>query len=308
MRRKLIKNVAASVHDRLLSMAHERGEDFQLLLTRYGLERWMYRLSKSPYRDQFILKGGMLFAIWEKESYRPTRDIDFLSFGENEAGSLVTIFQEVCRIKVGDDGIIFIPESVRDEPIRDEMDYGGIRIRLEGRLGRIRIPVQADIGFGDAVNPSPRRITYPTLLGGPPPRLRAYPKESIVAEKFQAMVQFGMANSRMKDFYDLWIFARRFEFDGRQLAGAIKATIERRSTPIPIAVPMSFTEEFCEDPQKSAQWTAFLERGRLTSGGESLVDVCKFLLDFLWPLLDHLAHGNDFQFVWPPGGPWNLGR
>ncbi|MDI6809466.1 MAG: nucleotidyl transferase AbiEii/AbiGii toxin family protein [Candidatus Eisenbacteria bacterium] len=304
MKNKVMKNVGVSVRDRLLRIARERGEDYQLLLTRYALERLLYRLSGSQYRDQFILKGAMLFTLWGRDTYRPTRDVDFLVFGENDAAGLIRVFRGLCELKVDDDGVIFVPESVQAEPIRDETAYGGIRIRLEARLAEARIPIQADIGFGDAITPSPERIIYPTLLKSPAPKLRAYPRESVVSEKLEAMVSLGMANSRMKDFYDLRLLATRLDFDGPRLSRAIEATFERRRTPLPKEVPTAMTREFGEDRQKSAQWSAFLRRGSIADSGQDLVGICIFLHDFLWPPLRHLEERETFQFLWPASGPW----
>jgi len=178
------KNTAASVRDRLLALARERGEDFQLLLTQYGLERLLYRLSRSGYRDRFILKGAMLFMLWSDQPHRPTRDVDFLGFGDNSEASLQAIFRELCGITVEDDGLILMADSVQVEVIRDETEYGGMRVRLFGDLAGARVPIQADIGFGDAVTPEAREIEYPTLLGNPAPHLKAYPRETVVAEKY----------------------------------------------------------------------------------------------------------------------------
>lgn len=164
------KNIAASVRDRLLALARERGEDFQLLLTHYGLERLLYRLGKSGYRDRFILKGAMLFMLWGDQPHRPTRDADFLGFGDSSEDSLQAIFRELCNISVEDDGLILIADSVQVEVIREEAEYGGIRVRLFGDLAGARVPIQADIGFGDAVTPEAIEIEYPTLLGNRAPQ------------------------------------------------------------------------------------------------------------------------------------------
>jgi predicted nucleotidyltransferase component of viral defense system len=212
------KNLAVSIRDRLLNLARERGEDFQLILTLYGLERLLYRLGKSDYRDLFILKGATLFMLWGDLSHRPTRDVDFLGFGDSSETGLRTVFRELCDIPVEDDGLTLIADSIRVDTIRDDTEYGGMRVKLFGDLAGARIPIQADIGFGDAVTPKPRNIEYPTLLDSPAPKLKAYPLETVVAEKYQALIYLGMANSRMKDYYDLWVIAREFKFDGPTLA------------------------------------------------------------------------------------------
>ena len=299
------KNTAVSVRDRLLALARERGEDFQLLLTQYGLERLLYRLGKSGYRDRFILKGAMLFILWSDQPHRPTRDADFLGFGDSSEASLQAIFRELCDIPVEDDGLILMADSVQVEVIRDEAEYGGIRVRLFGDLAGARVPIQADIGFGDAVTPEAREIEFPTLLGNRAPHLKAYPRETVVAEKYQALVHLGMANSRMKDFYDLWVIAHEFDFDGLTLSEAIRNTFSRRRTPLPEHTPSGLSPGFYEDVQKNTQWNAFIRKGTLATSPPSLTDVCRFLEIFLLPPTQALAEHQDFRAKWEPGGPWH---
>ncbi len=299
------ENTAASMRDRLLSLARKRGEDFQLLLTQYGLERLLYRLSQSNYRDRFILKGAMLFMVWSDQPHRPTRDVDFLGFGDSSELSLQAIFQELCNFPVEDDGITLAPESVRVEAIRDESEYGGMRVKLFGDLAGARISIHADIGFGDVVTPEAREIEYPTLLDTPTPRLRAYPRETVVAEKYQALVNLGMANSRMKDFYDIWVIARSFDFDGSILSEAVGNTFSCRRTPLPKQTPSGFSPEFYEDRQKNMQWNAFLRKGMLVATPLSLEDTCHFLEKFLVPPTQALVCEENFTLKWKPGGPWS---
>jgi predicted nucleotidyltransferase component of viral defense system len=242
------KNPAASARDRLLVLARERGEDFQLLLTRYGLERLLYRLTHSPHYDRFVLKGAMLFILWSGNPHRPTRDVDFLGSGDSNEAALLKVFRDLCAMPDQEDGVTFDPETVRIAPIRDDTEYGGMRVTLTGRLAGARIPIQADIGFGDAVTPKAVEMEYPTLLGGPAPRLWTYPRETVIAEKYQALVSLGMANSRMKDFYDLWVMARDFDFQGESLATAIGNTFARRRTEL---VPQA-----CNFPQEHRAATA----------------------------------------------------
>lgn len=298
------KNTAASVRDRLLSLARERSEDSQLLLTQYGLERLLYRLSQSDYRDRFILKGAMLFMLWSEQPHRPTRDVDFLGFGDSSDSGLQKIFGELCELSVADDGLKLMSNSVQVAAIRDDTEYGGMRVKLLGDLAGARVPIQADIGFGDVVTPEASVIDYPTLLDGPAPRLRAYPRETVVAEKYQALVNLGMANSRMKDFYDLWVIAREFHFDGLTLSEAIGNTFSRRQTPLPEHTPSGLSSEFYEDAQKSTQWNAFLKKGMLVTHPTSLEEVCLFLETFLGPLTRALVQNKDFRTTWEPGGPW----
>ncbi len=299
------KNTAASVRDRLLTLAREQGEDFQLTLTHYALERLLYRLSKSGYRDRFILKGAILFMLWSDQPHRPTRDVDFLGLGDSNEAGMQAIFRELCDVSVEDDGLTLMADSVQIELIRDEAEYGGMRVRLFGNLAGARIPIQADIGFGDAVTPEPREIEYPTLLGNPAPILKVYPRETVVTEKYQALVNLGMANSRMKDFYDLWIIAREFDFDGLTLSEAIRNTFSRRRTPLPDHTPSGLSPEFYEDGQKSTQWNAFVRKGMLAISPPSLTDVCLFLETFLLPPTQALARDQEFRAKWEPGGPWH---
>jgi predicted nucleotidyltransferase component of viral defense system len=299
------KNTAASVRDRLLALAHERGEDFQLLLTRYGLERLLYRLAQSAYKDRFILKGAMLFMLWGDQPHRPTRDVDFLGFGDGSKDSLQAIFRELCDVDVEVDGLTLMADSVRAEMIRDETEYGGIRVRLIGDLAGARVPIQADVGFGDAVTPEATEVEYPTLLTNPAPRLKAYPRETVVAEKYQALVHLGLANSRMKDFYDLWIIAREFDFDGQTLSDAIRNTFSRRRTALPNHTPSGLRPEFCEDVHKNNQWTAFIRKGLLNTAPPTLTEVCFLLQAFLLPPTEALVRGQEFGAKWDPGGPWH---
>jgi len=296
-------NMAASVRQRLLNQARERRIDFNLVLTRYGLERFLYRLGKSEYRDRFILKGAMLFPLWGMPSYRQTRDIDLLSFGESDIETIVRTIRAVCLTDVEDDGISFDPASVQAENIRDQMEYGGVRVRINAELDSAQIHAQVDIGFGDAVTPDAVLADFPTLLDLPAPHLRVYPRETVVAEKFQAMVQLGIANSRMKDFHDLWTISQTFDFDGATLAGAIAKTFERRNTPIPSDIPLALTAEFSGDAQKLRQWHGFLNRAGLR-GDVSLAEAVAFIVAFVMPPVRAVALGESFNKYWPPGGPW----
>jgi predicted nucleotidyltransferase component of viral defense system len=301
---KTVKNIAASVRERLYQLAQKRGEDVQLMLTRYGLERLLYRLGQSSYRDRFVLKGAMLFSLWGGEMYRATRDVDFLGFGDSSIREIEKVFRELCVVPVEDDGLVFEAETVVAGPIRDAMDYGGVRVTLEARLGQARIPIQADIGFGDAVTPAAEDIEYPTLLDAPAPKVRAYPRETVVAEKYEATVRLGIANSRMKDFYDLWVMARTFDFDGEKLSEAIRRTFERRKTDLPKSAPTAFTPEFYEDNAKQTQWQAFLRKGLATKETITLVKAVEVIRDFLMPPTEAIISGKAFKMRWPLGGPW----
>lgn len=304
MSQKQLKDVAASVRQRLLNRSRERGEDFQLTLIYYALERLMYRLSRSRHHDRFVLKGAMLFSVWSEAPHRATRDLDLLGRGDNAVSALEQTFREICQTPVDDDGLEFIVDSIAGEEIRDREEYEGVRLSFEARLGVARIPIQVDIGFGDVVLPKPERLSYPTLLDFPAPRLLAYPREAVVAEKYQSMVVLGIANSRMKDFFDLWFLARRFAFDGARLSQAIRATFERRRTPLPTAPPLCLTSEFVEDRNKQVQWKAFLDRAGVNVQRTSLTDVSTTLRAFLMPPTLEAAKGETSTAWWPEGGPW----
>lgn len=300
------RNLAASVRQRLLNIAKRDGEAFDLVLTRFALERFLYRLGQSPYRNQFLLKGAMLFAVWGGELHRPTRDLDLLGFSSDELPQLREVFQRICQQPVTADGVEFIADTIRATEIREDQEYQGVRIQFEARLGNAIIPIQIDIGYGDAVTPAAEEITYPTVLDFPAPTLRAYPFYTVVAEKFQAMVWLGIANSRMKDFYDLWIIMRKFDFEGQILANAIAATFTRRNTPLPTTAPLALTQTFAGDTAKQTQWRAFLRKNELSADNLSLTDIITALHDFLMPPTLAAANGNDFNATWHNGGPWQL--
>lgn len=251
------RDIGASVRTRLMNLARQRGQVFDLLLTRYTLERLLYRLSISEHRNRFVLKGAMLVTTWFDDPHRPTRDLDLLGFGESSAESMLAVWTEICATPA-DDGITFDGDGLRATPIREDMEYGGIRLRTTATIARARIYVTVDIGFGDAVEPGPEEIHLPVLLDLPAPHLRAYARETVIAEKFHAMVTLGRANSRMKDFYDVWMLSKTYEFNRERLAQAIAATFTRRGTDIPQSLPDAFTPEFFRDPSKLQQWTAFV--------------------------------------------------
>ena len=254
------RNIGASVRARLLTLAQRKGTEYQLLVTRYALERLLYRLGVSPHRDRFVLKGAMLFAIWLDDPFRPTRDVDFLGFGDPAIEAMAAAFREICRVDAAEDGVAFDADGVRAEAIRKDVAYGGVRVQTQAAIGGMRVPIRIDIGFGDAVTPGPQEVEYPALLDAPPPRLRAYPRETVIAEKFEAIVSLGLSNSRMKDFHDIWILSEHFAFERSALAAAIRATFERRGTRLPAEVPPGLGDEFAADPLKTTQWAAFLRR------------------------------------------------
>ncbi len=249
------------------------------------MERLLYRISISPHADNFLLKGALLFDLWFDVPLRPTRDIDLLGFGLAEHSHVIQTFRDICNEAVGaEDGMRFNSDSVTGEEIRNEANYSGLRVKLEGRLGNARCPVQIDIGYGDAVTPAPETADYPVLLSDfPAPRLRVYPRYTVVAEKLEAAITMGIANTRMKDYFDLWILSERESFSGGTLATAIEATLHRRQTPKPPNIPIGLSDNFAANNQKLAQWAAFLNRNKLHA--PSLNVVIARLQSWLLPAL-----------------------
>lgn len=257
------RNLAASIRARLKQHADASKQDFNLTLTQYGLERLLYRLSISPHAANYLLKGALLFSLWYDQPHRPTRDADLLGFGPDDIDTAVSAFREISQIEV-EDGIAFEPASIKGSEIRKEAGYGGVRIDLQAKLDGARIALQVDIGFGDAVTPAPETVDYPALLDGlPAPQLRAYPKYTVVAEKFHAVCLLGMANTRMKDYFDLWVLLTEDTLDAAELHRAVQATFARRRLAIPIAVPAGLSDAFVQDATKQRQWAAFLKKNRL---------------------------------------------
>jgi predicted nucleotidyltransferase component of viral defense system len=297
------RDVGAAVRARLLRLAKERGDDFQLLLTRYANERLLYRIANSPYGQRFVLKGAALFTLWTGKPHRATRDVDLLGFGDPSEAYVRKVFQEVLAVDVGDDGVTFEPESLQVGRIREEQEYGGVRVALVARVTSARVRLQIDVGFGDAITPAAVAVDFPALLDFPAPQLRAYPRETVVAEKLEAMVQLGLANSRMKDFYDVVILSRMFAFKGEVLVKAIRATFERRRTPLPEGLPVALTPEFATDATKKTQWTAF---ARKSGAGDvdSLPTTVATLAAFAGEPLSAAARAERFTARWRPGGPW----
>ena len=297
-----VRNISASVRDRLLNKARTEKLDFNLLLTRYALERMLYRLSISKQRDQFLLKGALLFDLWFDVPHRPTHDADFLGFGSAEIPHIEATFRDICRIEV-EDGIAFQPDTVKAAEIRKEANYAGVRVTLLGMLGSIRCAVQIDIGFGDAIVPGPDEVLYPVILGEMPgPHLHVYPRYTVVAEKLEALTSLGMLNSRMKDYFDLWILAKHSDFDGLILSRAVAATFERRRTAVPTGVPIGLTDEFVNDAQKGKQWQGFLRKNALDP--MPLATVVADLRDFLIPVLAAIAAGGSQDYPWRSGAGW----
>lgn len=299
-----LKNVAASVRDRLKKIADKTSEDYSLLLVRYSIERLLFRLSKSKHKKRFVLKGAMLFALWKETPHRVTRDLDLLGFGESSTDELRKVFAEICAQAVPDDGVIFDPESVKAEPIRAQELYVGVRVDVQGKIGNARTPIQIDVGFGDATAVEPVDVEFPTLLDMPAPQVRAYRMETSLAEKYSATAALGMTNTRMKDYFDFWFLGKHFAFDGQELADSLHATLKRRGKDIPTETPIGFTETFASDPSRQAAWKSFWKKSVKTDPALTLEEVVSFAASFLVPPALAAAKGQKFPRKWEPGGPW----
>ena len=295
------RNIAASIRHRLLNIADSTGEDFGLILTRYAVERLLYRLSQSKYHDQFVLKGAMLFQVWTNAPHRPTRDLDLLGRGDPSLEHCAEVFRELCGISAEDDGLTFPAETVKAEKIKEEQDYEGVRVRFLAHLENVRIPVQVDVGFGDAVTPG--LIDYPTLLDMAAPRIQAYPMNTVVAEKLEAIVRLGILNSRMKDFYDIWFLARTFPFDATALSGVLRTTFERRKTELSHDSLKILLKDLSGAPAKQTQWRAFLRKSRLTAPDDFAL-VSNAIQEFLLFPAAFTGAESRSPLCWSPGGPW----
>ena len=296
-------DIGASVRARLLRLARERGEDFQLMLTRYAGERLLFRLSASGHAQQFVLKGAALFALWTGKPHRATRDLDLLGLGDPGVEHVRKIFSEVLAYEVIDDGVHFDLATLTVGLIREDQEYGGVRAEVVARVTNAQVRLQVDVGFGDAITPEAMVVELPPLLDFPAPRLRAYPRETVVAEKLEAMVKLGMANSRMKDFYDVAVLARSFTFDGDLLTRAIRTTFERRKTPLPTTTPVALTAAFAEDPAKNTQWAGFIRKAGI-GAGDTLAETIAAVRALVEAPLLAAAGAGPVPKSWQAGKAW----
>lgn len=296
--------LSQSVKQRLLNLSQQQREPFNPLLIRYGIERLLYRLTQTPHAGDFVLKGATLFAVWAGKPHRPTQDVDLLGFGAPDVDRLVRIFREVCLAEVVADGLTFDPGSVRAAAIREGNIYDGVRVRLDAALGKAKVPIQVDVGFGDAITPEPSEQSIGPMLDFPAPVLRAYRPETVVAEKLHAMIVLGMANSRMKDYFDLWTISRTMIFDGPTLALALAATFERRETPLPSGTPVGLTPAFAADAAKRAQWVAFCRKMGPGVDAPELADAVAVIGAFVGPVLRAAAIGDAHEMRWTPTDQW----
>lgn len=301
MSAKGTRNTAASIRQRLLNQARSDQRPFNELLQYYSMERFLYRLSQSVHAEQFVLKGAMMLRVWQSPELRPTMDIDFLGKTSNEETAITAQVRDILTVAVETDGLVFDPASIQAERITENSDYEGIRVRFQGTLDSARIHMQIDIGFGDVVFPEPKKLELPALLGFPAPQLLCYSRESAIAEKFEAMVKLGELNSRMKDFYDIWLLSRQFNFSGKNMVEAIRLTFERRETKIPDIVS-AFSKEFIT--AKQIQWSAFHRRLRQTHVPEDFSEVVFTVKNFIEPLIATLTSGKSTPDHWVAPGPW----
>ncbi len=301
--RKPVKDVAASVRQRLQNVARKTNRPFQEVLEYFAMERFLYRLASSKHAGRFVLKGALMFRVWNAPASRPTRDIDLLGRMNSEVTEVVPVFKDVCNQMVEPDGLIFHTDSVAGQAIKEDADYAGVRVTFRATLQNSRIAMQIDIGFGDVLTPAAVAMDYPTILDLPPPRLKGYCRETVVAEKFEAMVKLGLTNSRMKDFYDIWLLSQKFDFDGSVLSNAITRTFSHRKTQI-LAAPMALTPAFADDTQKQTQWRAFLRKTHLTEVPTALPDVITVLASLLLPIAHAIVKSHEFNQTWKAPGPW----
>lgn len=296
-------NTAASVHARLLDQARAGSRSFNDLLQLYAMERFLHRLSRTRHADRFVLKGALLMRAWDTSLYRTTRDIDLLARSPNEVAVIEGVVRDACAAAVDPDGLVFDAKSVHGETIVEDADDPGVPVISGGTLGNARLDMQIDVGFGDTITPAPQELDFPTLLPMAGTRMLAYPPETVVAEKFQVMLFRAEANSRLKDFHDVWWISRHFAFDGDHLASAIRATCERRGTEIP-AEPAALTAEFGSIADKRTQWRAFRKRFGTTNCPEEFEAVVGALRAFLAPVIAVARSGSATRLRWDPARGW----
>ena len=303
MSKTKVKDLSASVRQRLLNKARQTNRPFSELAQYFTMERFLYRLSKSPFADKFVLKGALMLPVWKAPLARPTMDIDVLGQIDNSIEVIVDAIRNICAQRVKSDGITFDANSVVGKRITEDADYEGVRIKFRGKLGTARVSMQVDVGFGDVVVPPATPVIYPTILDLPRPYLLGYSMESTIAEKFETMLKLGILNSRMKDFFDIWFLSRQFNFSGHTLQKAVKATFSTRSTDIP-SVPVAFMTDLSRDPIKDTQWKAFIRKNRLLSIPKDFQEIVTDIASFLGPIVKNLESNQPFKSSWKAPGPW----
>lgn len=301
MKVKPLKNFAASVRVRLLDHAKRHGDDYQRILTRYAIERLLYRLGQTKAAERYVLKGAMLFVTWPEQVFRPTGDLDLLGQGDPDPDAMIKLFTLICQVESPDDGIVFNPATLKVEPVREADKYQGVQLSLKGELANAVIHVQVDIGFGDHVYPPPTRQTFPSLLPDlPAANILMYPPETVIAEKFEAMIRFGEANGRIKDFYDMWVTIRTFPFDLPFLVEAVGGTFRRRETAIPTEMPIGLTETFAKIAAERGLWSGFLRRNPPTLQPPPFADLQEELRRFFSPVIFSLPLSEGAKGRWDP--------
>ena len=306
MMAKIVKNPAASVRARLLAHAKQHGDDYQRILTRYAIERLLFRLSQTEAAERYVLKGAMLFVTWPEHVFRPTGDLDLLGQGDPDPAAIAELFARICQVEVPNDGIRFDPASLKVEAVREADKYQGVQLSLKGELAGAVIHVQVDIGFGDHVYPPPKRGNFPSLLPDlPQANILMYPPETVVAEKFEAMIRFGEANGRIKDFHDIWVTTRTFPFDLANMVEAVKGTLRRRETAIPTEMPVCLTEAFAAIAEDRGLWRGFLRRNPPTLKPPPFVELQRELRRFFAPIIASLGAPEGVNGRWEPdAGGW----
>lgn len=302
--KKKVEDLEASIRGQLQNKAKEADRPFSELLQYYGMERFLYRFSRSKYADKFILKGALMFTVWQMPERRTTLDVDFSARFDNQIAGIEKVIKDVCTVPVVSDGLMFDPETVKGQKIKEDADYEGVRVKFRGFLGRSRIPMQVDLGFGDIIYPRPKFIDYPVILDFPRPHLKGYPAESVVSEKFEAMVKLGLLNSRMKDFYDIWLMMRQFNFDGLRLVEALKRTFKHRKTSLPQRKPLFAEEIYDEKSDRQTLWKAFLKKGDIKDAPERLRTTAGEIERFLAKPLDSIDKRQKFSAEWKASGSW----
>jgi len=298
------RDIASSVRGQLQNLAKQNDRPFQELLQYFAMERFLYRLSKSDHSSRFVLKGALMFRVWNAAQSRATRDIDFLAHADNDVESISQMFKTVCDQDVIPDGVTFHAETLQGIAIKEDADYSGVRVTFQATIQNARLPMQIDVGFGDVVNPTPTIIEYPSLLDFEPARLAGYPAETVIAEKFETMIKLGQLNSRMKDFYDILILSRQFEFDGPTLATAIRATFRNRGTTVRTDASF-FSAELPWDKSKQLQWTAFVRKSRIEGALPTFPDVVSELVRFLLPVAQSIEGDSQVATTWRPDRGWH---
>lgn len=297
------RDLGASVRQRLLNQSRAQGRPFQEVLQYFAMERFLYRLAKSPFADRFVLKGALLLTAWRAPLSRPTMDIDLAGRINNQLDHIADLVGAVCEVVGEPDGVEFNRASIEAKRIKEDADYEGVRVRFHATLARARIPMQIDIGFGDVIVPGPTEVEYPTMLDFPAPVLQAYPRETVIAEKLEALTKLELLNSRMKDYYDLALLSRMYSFEGENLIAAIVATFGHRGTSIE-GEPVGLTDAFYADPTRAIQWRAFVRRSRFTQELGDLEKLVAEVRRFAFPVLAAAIGERPFMARWQAGGPW----